>query len=211
MSKKWRRTIAVMVLNPHLNRRDILKLIALVSMLIDHTFIFFGNKFWIRLIGRIAFPIYCWLLYDGYLRTSNEKKYMGRLSISALASQWQYHNLFGGYSVMVTLLFGFIGLMNPIAGVVLALLGTRLHIDYKGVGVLVIMLMKIHYSVALAVLAVYESSQNVFYAVSVLLAVPLIWWCKQDTSEFHGSIALRRIWYLAYPVHLFVYYLIKIS
>ena len=43
-----------------------LKLMACVTMLIDHIgAIFFPYISWFRIIGRISFPIYCFLLAEG--------------------------------------------------------------------------------------------------------------------------------------------------
>ena len=67
---------------------DFLKLIAIVSMLIDHV----GNAFfpevgWFRWIGRLAFPIFCYCLTVGLLYTHDIKKYLFRLGLFALISQ----------------------------------------------------------------------------------------------------------------------------
>jgi len=57
-----------------------LKLLACITMLIDHIgAIFFPDIMFIRIIGRVAFPIYAFLITEGYSRTKNLKRYMSRL------------------------------------------------------------------------------------------------------------------------------------
>lgn len=68
-----------------------LKLIACIAMLIDHATAIFVRDWPIYLIGRgigrIAFPIFCFLIVEGYFHTSNVKKYLLRLGIFALISE----------------------------------------------------------------------------------------------------------------------------
>lgn len=90
-----------------------LKLIALLSMLIDHIgaavlfpLIFESTYFQthrtfmgahseqllqiyrvMRMIGRLAFPIYCFLLIEGYFHTKSRKKLLFRLFLFALISE----------------------------------------------------------------------------------------------------------------------------
>lgn len=67
---------------------DFLKLIAIVAMLVDHIgSAFFPEAAWMRCIGRIAFPIFCYCLTVGLLYTKNFKSYLTRLGIFALVSQ----------------------------------------------------------------------------------------------------------------------------
>ena len=107
--------------------QETLKIIACVTMLIDHvgaTVVesqFFVTPFdgiyylyfAMRIIGRVAFPIYCFLLAEGAHYTHNPRKYALRLFIGALLSEPGFDiALFGGWtwenqSVMVTLLLGF--------------------------------------------------------------------------------------------------------
>lgn len=67
---------------------DLLKLIAIASMLVDHIgSAFFPEAAWMRCIGRIAFPIFCYCLTVGLLYTKNFKSYLLRLGLFALVSQ----------------------------------------------------------------------------------------------------------------------------
>ena len=65
-----------------------LKLIALVFMFIDHFGkVFCGNMLEMRLLGRIAFPIYAWCMVVGFTRTRNVPKYILRVFLLGVLSQ----------------------------------------------------------------------------------------------------------------------------
>ena len=54
-----------------------LKMIAIITMLIDHVgHVIFPEIAILRIIGRFSFPIFCFLLVEGFFHTSNVKKYM---------------------------------------------------------------------------------------------------------------------------------------
>jgi hypothetical protein len=72
-------------------RNDMLKLLAIVTMLIDHIgYMFFPNETMFRAIGRLAFPIFAYQIAIGYSKTSNLKKYIFRLSLFAVITQIPY-------------------------------------------------------------------------------------------------------------------------
>ena len=59
---------------------NLLKLVAMVSMLVDHTGKMFFPQYQImRIIGRIAFPIYAYCLTVGCVYTKDMVKYVERL------------------------------------------------------------------------------------------------------------------------------------
>jgi hypothetical protein len=90
---------------------EILKLIAILTMVIDHVgYLFFPQYIIFRIIGRITFPIFAYQLAKGYQHTSNKKKYMTRLWIFALISQIPYTLLFETFdlNIMFTLLLSIV-------------------------------------------------------------------------------------------------------
>jgi hypothetical protein len=131
-----------------------LKLIACICMLIDHIGAYLVPWVGLRIIGRIAFPIFCFLLTQGAIHTRNPARYACRLFLFALISELPFDLLrFGrfsmaGQSVMVTLLLGFGMLMilktteaawKTIAVIAAAMVaGELLKCDYGGYGVCLI-------------------------------------------------------------------------
>ena len=76
-----------------------LHIIAMILMLCDHLWgtIVPGND-WMTCIGRISFPMFAFMIVEGYFHTSNLKNYVKRLLIFALISEIPF-NLAMGSSV----------------------------------------------------------------------------------------------------------------
>lgn len=68
-----------------------LQYMAMFTMLVDHVgVIFFPEVESLRIIGRIAFPLYCWFVVQGYRNTSSLRKYVRRLLLIAFLAQIPY-------------------------------------------------------------------------------------------------------------------------
>ncbi|WP_340401452.1 TraX family protein [Paenibacillus sp. FSL H8-0079] len=76
--------------------------IAMITMLIDHIgAVFFPHIIELRIIGRIAFPIYAFAVYIGYKHTRDVQKYIWRLFWIAVISQVPFMAAFNHYSLNV--------------------------------------------------------------------------------------------------------------
>ena len=69
----------------------VLKLIALAFMFIDHSGkMLFPGVMEMRLLGRIAFPVYCWCMVVGFSYTRSVPKYLLRVLAVGVISQPLY-------------------------------------------------------------------------------------------------------------------------
>ncbi len=73
----------------------VLKIIACITMFIGHLpFAIPSLAIPCLFIGRISFPIFAFLISEGYIHTKNFGKYLGRLLLLALISQIPAYSLF---------------------------------------------------------------------------------------------------------------------
>lgn len=74
-----------------------LHILAMLFMLCDHTCAALAFRYrWLTCIGRISFPIFAFLIVEGFFHTSNFKKYLGRLFIFALISEIPFDIMYSG-------------------------------------------------------------------------------------------------------------------
>ena len=89
-----------------------LHIMAMLFMLCDHLWgtIVPGND-WLTCIGRLAFPIFAFMIVEGYTRTSNLKKYVKRLLLFAIISEIPFNLAMGSrvfYPIHQNVLWSFL-------------------------------------------------------------------------------------------------------
>ena len=103
-----------------------LKIIAMICMVFDHVgLVFFPKIELFRILGRLAFPIYAYMIAEGCTHTKNRKRYLGMILAMGILFQLVYTifmgNLYQGilitFSLSIGLIFAIEGLMknkNPV-------------------------------------------------------------------------------------------------
>ena len=195
----------------------------------------YGTYMAMRIIGRLAFPIYCFLLAEGFQKTHNVKKYLGRMLLFALISEIPFDLALSGrlwnteyQNVFFTL---FIGLM-VIAGLRLVdqrLAGTETWRKLAGVGLYAVIIvagsvlalvLKTDYSfkgiLAITVLYLFRSRRKAQVWAGVIVFLLM------DGLEMIAALSFLLIWfyngergrqnkyffYFFYPVHLLLLWLV---
>lgn len=219
-----------------------LKIIALVSMLIDHATAIFVNYYDYqglynvgRCIGRLAFPLYCFLLVEGFCYTRNIKKYCFRLFLFAILSEVPFDLAFsytvvnmGHQNVFFTLLLGILliwnldrilkrkntnwigNVLNLVGAIAVYMISCFINADYGVYGVLLIVLFYLFRGNKGKVAASNIGFNFVFSLGSIrqlagVCSVPII-------SLYNGKkgVSLKYFFYLIYPLHLLLFYWIKV-
>ena len=141
---------------------DLIKLVAIISMFIDHLgAVIFPQYIFMRWIGRLAFPLFCYTMTVGLVYTHDIKSYIKRIGIFALISQPFYVLAFHGndfskegfwasildpnilFTLFLSLIFMYGFVNRKVAVAIVAMLPLLLFdFDYNTLG---IMLMLIFY------------------------------------------------------------------
>lgn len=84
---------------------NILKIIGIITMTVDHIgFILFPKIILLRVIGRLAFPVFAYMIAEGCHYTHDRKKYLRNIFLLALLCQVAY-TVFSGrwyFNVLMT-------------------------------------------------------------------------------------------------------------
>ena len=137
--------------------QETLKLIACITMLLDHIGAVFFSGSVLRDIGRLSFPIFCFLLSEGVFHSRNPRKYALRLAVGMLLAELPFDFAFYGgvywrhQNVMLTLLLGFLaiwagkklqhhGLLGFLAALPFVVLADVLRADYGSMGIVLMLL-----------------------------------------------------------------------
>lgn len=187
-----------------------------------------------RLIGRIAFPIFCFLLVEGFIHTSNIKKYAINLGIFALISEIPFDLAFRNtifetrsQNVFFTLFLGlmviigfryvdmkyadrktFKNVLYFVFAFIGMYLGFALRTDYYGVGVVAIAAMYLFRRRKLMEGAVgctvLCSMTNALEITSFFSLIPI--------HLYNGTrgLKLKYLFYIFYPAHILILHLITV-
>ena len=214
-----------------------LKLIAIFCMLLDHIasvvleldpIYSFGMvpqiKMLFNTLGRISFPIFAFLIVEGFVHTSNIKKYIVRLFAFAIISELPFNLAFSGEfsilsanNVFYTLAIGLLTVyvidkfnksitvqlaITFAMAMVTAILGT----DYSFIGIFIIVGFyifredKAALTICMSILFSYMFviKKSVGY-LGMFLSLPLI-------LSYNGEkgLSLKYVFYVFYPVHLII-------
>ena len=223
--------------------QEALKLIACVTMFIDHFGVAIVPQlptphiltlyYILRTIGRIAFPIYCFLLVEGMRHTRNPSKYILRLAIGIPLAELPFDYLFEGMftwkyqNVMVTLTLGAIMLLcmqkaqNQWLKVLLplpfAVLAELCNCDYGGCGIGIIAVFALfdrlsfqaigvllfNWAMNSAIIPVLNIPVQLF---AVLAMIPIAYYSGVKLTH---SKAIQWGYYLFYPMHMVFLWLLR--
>ena len=212
-----------------------LKIIALVIMVIDHIGCVFmtASPYYmdIRTIGRISFPIYCFLIAEGMFYTRDIRKYAWRLGAFALISEIPYDLAFYGtpfywhhQNVFITLFLAVFVIAvsrefsryaldwcSYVAVAAILIIAEFSYADYGAVGVFLILLF--YY--------MRDDKWRCFLSVSLLMLIA--WW---GGIQIYGAFAMsflllyngkkgaginKYVFYGFYPVHLIILWLVQMA
>ena len=221
---------------------SMLKTFAVTSMLVDHIAVFLltsvnsFNQVWftylgqpvtfvwlLRMVGRFAFPLFVFLLVQGYLHTRNRNRYGQYLLLFALVSEIPFDLVHYGYleyssqNIFFSLLFGYIGMRlwdywqndrfnRMIAMLMLSGAVIVSRCDYGLSGFIFIMVMYAWHTHPViktgATAWLLPGSLFVFLSSFIMT-------CYDGTRGFIRTPAMKYAFYAVYPVHLLIIYLIK--
>ena len=211
--------------------REFLKWIAIITMTIDHIgAVLYPELQVLRIIGRISFPLFAYLLVLGMESTRNIRKYFIRLFAFALISQIPFSLAVGfdplSLNIFFTLSFGLLFVhffkKNSWIAFIPIILSFLLPIDYSIYGIAIIGCMyilntNIRLGAGLLVLlnGIFLLPWNSQFLS--LLALPFIILHNNGTldltkytdNEFRMPIWRKYFFYIYYPLHLSVLYFIS--
>ena len=233
-----------------------LKLIAIIAMLIDHIgaivlerMLRLGNTglermeigigieglyviyLVMRLIGRLGFPIFCFLLIEGLQYTKDIKKYAIRLFLFAIISEvpfdlgfagsgiyWQYQNVFFTLFIGLLVMIGFRKLEDSKKWGTIS--GYLLYLLVLGVGMGAAELLQTDYSAmgVLTIAAMYQYRRKRVLSAGIGCAILTVMSILEVTAFatllpiglYNGKRGwnIKWLFYVFYPVHILVLYLI---
>jgi len=213
--------------------RELLKWIAIITMTVDHVGAILYPEFTVlRLIGRLSFPLFAYLLILGMENTRNIRNYFVRLFIFALISQVPFflaldYGPFDLLNIFFTLSFGLLFIhffkKSSVFALVPLFASFVLPFDYSIYGIAVIgcmYILKENTKFGVFSLVLLNTLFLVPWNIQFLsiAAIPLIILHKngslkitRETTEKVTILLWRKyFFYLYYPLHLTLIYIIHL-
>ena len=172
-----------------------LKLIAIITMTIDHIGVVFGTPFYnlLRAVGRLSFPIFAFLLTEGYVHTKSFSKYFLRLLVLALISEVIYDYVFFGS-------FIYIGANNIFFTLALGLLTLFLLDKSKGLinryfkdKVDLVIILPITYLLIIVIMGLMGEFLNFSYGMLGILVISFFYLFKDNFPLVVISVSLSTL------------------
>ena len=201
-----------------------LKIIAIITMFLDHYYRIIGGPEWLSVLGRLAFPIFAFSISEGYSHTKNVNKYLMRLLNFAIIIQLPNFLGFQEYplNIFFTLALGLFCLeildnnkinivVRYIVVLYLCFLAEKTGLDYGAYGVILIILFnklrnnKLYIFITflalnLVILKIGNLSEMQIYSIFSLVPIFLY-----NGKKGYG---MKYFFYLFYPLHfIFLYFL----
>ena len=207
---------------------SVLKIIAVVSMVIDHCayYLMDGNTMAyevMRCFGRIAFPVFAFLVAEGFAHTRNKMRYFLSLLLFAAVSEVPWYLLNGAdgtHNVMFTLALGVAALaaferlwehriLCCCSILMTAWLAAWLEADYEWRGVLMIVVFYLLNMGKNTPVTLRRIMQLLFAfplmmhygIIGALLACAVIFLYNGTRGFIHGNVG-KYGFYAFYPAHL---------
>ena len=213
----------------------VLKIIACITMVLDHVKYAIPETrgFLTEYLGRMSFPVFAFLLTEGFCHTSDLKKYYQRLLLFAFVSQipfMLFRTLVGEWrmlNILFTLLLGLIAItflekcnkryaISILIIVFIIFLGNFLKVDYGWYGVA-------------CVVVLYGFRNDKFLRILAFAMLNLIYYFKRFTINlsienlllygfstvpvilflfYNGTLGhkTKYLYYVFYPVHMLILY-----
>jgi hypothetical protein len=199
-------------------------------MTIDHVGVFFYPEHEVlRIIGRIAFPIFGYLLLLGVESTRDTRAYFLRLMVFAAISQIPYF-LVNGYepfevlNIFFTLAFGVMFLANSLLLIPVLFASMFVHFDTGLYGIILIACLRLMKEQTAFGIVAYVAYSIMHLTVSPIqpfqvLALPLILLHHTGYLKMTRTVGGKNVYptwwkyffYLYYPLHLTILYLIRVG
>jgi hypothetical protein len=198
-----------------------MQIIAMLTMLVDHLgIVFFKNELIMRVIGRMAFPLYAFCIVQGYKHTRDLKKYMLRLLFIAAISQLPFMLALGimGFNAVATLLVSLLVLnlldkwrkllvIPVIAG--LAIMMEMLNFDYGIYGLILVLIFKytdggymvLNHLLLNIIFVFYKGWVTELFSIVTTLFIVYAPWLYRAADNIKIP---RWLWRSFYPAHLTV-------